>query len=100
MVCFKTTFDRMSSAQPTKLIPLPTSVSLSSKTPQSSQLKLQPPSSILLPLLSTVTSPRTLNFPSSPISTTYPSFFGLPSTFHHYLVPHPPSKVLPTTPGS
>ena len=46
-------------------ITLPTSASSSTGTPQSSQIKFQPPSTIPLPPLCTVTSPYTLTFPSS-----------------------------------
>ena len=97
----KTTFDQIRSAKPTKFITSPTSASSSSDTPRSSQLKFQPPSSIPLPLQSTVTSPCTPTFPSSPTPTpTAPSSFSAPaSTSCHHLVPHPPSKVLPATPG-
>ena len=44
----KTTYYHMSSAKPTMLIPSPNSVSSSSETPQSSQLKFQPVSNIPL----------------------------------------------------
>ena len=70
----KTTSDHIPSAKPTKLTTSPTSASSSTGTPQSSQIKFQPPSSIPLPLLSTVTSPYTPTFPSSPTPTAYPSF--------------------------
>ena len=93
----KTTSDHIPSAKPIKLITSPTSASSSTGTPQSSQIKFQPPSSIQLPLLSTVTSPYTTTFASSPTPTAHPSFSAPPSTSCHHLVPHPPSKVLPAT---
>ena len=62
----KTTSDHMSSAKPTKLIISPTFTSSSTDTSQSSQIHFQPPSIIPIPLLSAVTSPCTLTFPSSP----------------------------------
>ena len=95
----KTTSDHMSSAKPTKLITSPTSASSSTDTPQSSQIQFQPPSTIPLPLLSTVTSPCTPTFPSSPTPTTHSLFSAPPSTSCHHLIPHPPSKV-PATPDS
>ena len=88
----------MSSAKPTKLITAPTSASCSTDTPQSSQIQFQPPSTI--PLLSTVISPFTATFPSSPTPTTHSLFSAPPSTSCHHLVPHPPSKILPATPDS
>ena len=81
-------------------ITLPTSASSSTGTPQSSQIKFQTPSSIPLPPLSTVTSPYTLTFPSSPAPTAHPSFSAPPSTSCHHPTPHPPPKVLPATPDS
>ena len=81
-------------------ITLPTSASSSTGTPQSSQIKFQPPSTIPLPPLSTVTSPYTLTFPSSHAPTAHPSFSASPSTSCHHPAPHPPSKVLPATPDS
>ena len=84
----------MPSAKPTKLIISPNSAYSSSDTPQSSQVKLQPPSSIPLPILSTVTSPCTPTFPSSPSPTAHSSFSDPSSKSGHHLVPHPPSKVL------
>ena len=95
----KTTSDHMSSAKPTMLIISPTSASSSTDTPQSSQIQFQPPSNIPLPLLSTVTSPCTPTFPSSPTPTTHSLFSAPPSTSCHHLVPHPPLKV-PATPDS
>ena len=90
----------MPSAKPTKLIISPTSASSSFDTPQSSQIQFQPPSTIPLPLLSTVTSPCTPTFPSFPTPTTHSLFSAPPSTSCHHLVPHPPSKILPATPDS
>ena len=95
----KTNSDHVSPAKPTKLIPSPTSAS-SSSFPPSSQIQVQPPSNISLPLLSTVTFPYTLTFPSFSIPTPHSLFSAPPSTSCHYLVPHPPSKVLPATPDS
>ena len=99
-VSLKTTSDHMASATPTKLIILPTSASCSTDTPQSCQIQFQPPSTIPLPLLSTVTSPCTPTFPSFPTSTTHSLFSAPPSTSCHHLVPHPPSKILLATPDS
>ena len=96
----KTTSDYMPSAKPTKLIISPTSASSSTDSPQSSQIQFQPPSNILIPFLSTVTSPCTPTFPSSSTPTTHSLFSSPPSTSCHYLVPHPPLKVLPATPES
>ena len=96
----KTTSDHMPSAKPTKLIISPTSASSSTDTPQSSQIQFQPPSTIPLPLLSTVTSPCTPTFPSSPTPTTHSLFSAPPCTSCHHLAPHPPSKILPATPDS
>ena len=76
------------------------SVSSLSETLHSSQLKFQRPSSIPLPLLSSVTSLFTSTFPSSPTLTAHPSFSAPPATSCHHLVPHLPSKVLTVTPGS
>ena len=90
----------MSSAKPTKLIISPTSASSSTDTSQSSQIQFQPPSTILLPLLSTVTSPSTPTFPSFPTPTSHSLFSTPPPTPCHHLVPHPPSKILPATPDS
>ena len=70
----KTTSDQMSSPKPTKLIAPSTSVSSSSKTLQSSQLKFQLQSSISPPILSPVSSPCTHTFPSSRTPTAHPSF--------------------------
>ena len=96
----KTTSDHMSSAKPTMLIISPTSASSSTDTPQSSQIQFQPPSTIPLPLLSTVTSPCTPTFPSSPTPTTHSLLSTPQSTSCHHLLSHPPSKVLPATPDS
>ena len=96
----KTASDHMPSSKPTKLLTSSTSESSSSDIPQSSQIKLQPPSSIPLPLLSTVTFPCTPTFPSSSTPTAHSSFSAPLFTSLHHLVPHPPSKVLPATPGS
>ena len=87
--------------KPTKLITSPTSSS-STDTPQSSQLKFQPPSNIPLRLLSTVTYPCTSTFPSCSTPTTHSlfSFSAPPSTSCHHNVPHPPSKVLLATTDS
>ena len=91
----------MSSAKPTKLIISPTSASSSTDTPQSSQIQFQPPpTTIPIPLLSTVTSPCTSTFPSSPTPTTHSLFSAPPSTSCYHLVPHPPSKILPANPDS
>ena len=89
----------MLSAIPTKLITLPTYVSSSSKTPQPPQLKFQPPSSISLPLLTTLKSPCTPTFPYSPTQIVHPLCPVPPPTSRHHLVPHPPSKALPATPS-
>ena len=94
----KTTSDHFSSAKPTKLITSPISASSSTDTPQSSQLKFQPPSNIPLPPLSTVASPCTPTLPSSPTPTDHCLFSAPPSC--HHLALHPPSKVLPATPDS
>ena len=75
----KTTSDHFSSAKPTKLITSPISVSSSTDTPQSSQLKFQPPSNIPLPPLSTVASPCTPTLPSSPTPTDHCLFSAPPS---------------------
>ena len=91
----KTTSDHMPSAKPTKLITSPTSASSSTDTPQSYQIQFQPPSTIPLPLLSTVTSPCNPTFPSFPTPTTHSSFSAPPSSSCHHLVPHPTSKILP-----
>ena len=96
----KTTSEHMLSAKPTKLITSPTSASSSTDTPQSYQIQFQPPSTISLPLLSTVTSPYTPTSPSTPTATTHSLFSAPPSTSCHHLVPHLPSKVLPATPDS
>ena len=93
------TSDHMPSTKPTKLINPPTSASSSTGTPRSSQLKFQLPSSIQIPLASTVTPPYTPTFPSSPTPTAHFLFSVPRSTSCHHLVPHPPSKVLPATPG-
>ena len=53
-----------------------------------------------LPLLSTVKSPCTRTFPSSPTTTTHFLFSAPPPSSCHHLVPHPPSKVLPATQDS
>ena len=90
----------MLSAKPTKLITSPTSASSSTDTPQSYQIQFQPPSTISLPLLSTVTSPYTPTSPSTPTATTHSLFSAPPSTSCHHLVSHPPSKILPVTPDS
>ena len=90
----------MPSTKPTKLINPPTSASSSTGTPRSSQLKFQLPSSIQIPLASTVTPPYTPTFPSSPTPTAHFLFSVPRSTSCHHLVPHPPSKVLPATPAS
>ena len=90
----------MPSAKPTKLIISPTSTSSSTDTPQSSKIQFQPPSTIPLPLLSTVTSPCTPTFPSFPTPTTHSLFSAPLSTSCRHLVPHPPSKILPATPDS
>ena len=96
----KTTSDHMSSAEPTKLITSPTSASSSTDTSQSCQIQFQPPSNIPLPLLSTVTSPCTPTFPSSPTPTTHSLLSTPQSTSCHHLLSHPPSKGLPATPDS
>ena len=96
----KTASDHMPSSKPTKVLTSSTSESSSSDIPQSSQIKLQPPSSIPLPLLPTVTFPCTPTFPSSSTPTAHSSFSAPLFTSLHHLVPHPPSKVLPATPGS
>ena len=88
----------MPSSKPTKLITSPTSTSSPTDTPQSSQIKFQPPPNIPLLLLSTVTSPCTSTFQSSPTPTTHSLFSALSSTSCHHLVPHPLSQVLPATP--
>ena len=90
----------MPSCKPTKLITSPTSTSSPTDTPQSFQIKFQPLSNIPLLLLSTVTSPCTSTFQSSPTPTTHSLFSALSSTSSHYLVPHPLSQVLPATPDS
>ena len=90
----------MPSAKPTKLITSPTSASSSTDTPQSSQIQFQPPSTIPLPLLSTVTSPCNPTFPSFPKPTTHSLFSAPPSSSCHHLAPHPTSKILPATPDS
>ena len=94
------TSDHKPSAKPNKLIYQPTSASSLTGTPQSSQLKFQLPTSIPIPLVSTVAPPYTPTFPSCPTPTAHFSFSTPPSTSYHHLVPHPPSKVLPATPGS
>ena len=96
----KTISDHMSSAKPTKLIISPTSASSLTDTPQLSQMQFQPTSNIPLPPLFTVKSPYTPTFPSSPTPTTHSLYSAIPSTSCHHLVPHPRSKVLPTTPDS
>ena len=95
----KTTSEHMLSAIPNKLITLPAYVSSSSKTPQPPQLKFQPPSSISLPLLTTLKSPCTPTFPYSPTQIVHPLSPVPPPTSRHHLVPHPPSKALPATPS-
>ena len=90
----------LSSAKPTKLIISPTSASSSTGTSQSSQIQFQLPSTIPLPLLSTVTSPCIPTFPSFPTPTTHSLYSAPPSTSCHHLVPHPPSKILPAFPDS
>ena len=91
--------DYLSSSGPSKLITLPTSVSSSFEIQQSSQLKFQPPSNIIFPLVSTVIFSYTPTFPSSSILSAHPSFFAAPPTSRHYLVPHPPLKILPAAPS-
>ena len=88
--------DYVSSCKPTILKISPSSISSSSETPKLSQPNFQPPFSIPLVPVSPATSQCTTTFPSSPTPTAHPPF----STSHHHLVPHPPSKVLSTTPGS
>ena len=90
----------MPPAKPIELITSPTSGSSSTDTRQSSLLKFQPPSSIPLLLLSTITSPCTPTFLSSRTFTAHSLFYVPPSTSCHNLVPLPPSKVLTATPGS
>ena len=87
----------MSSAKPTKLTNLCIFFNWYSAV---ISIQFQPPSNILLPFLSTVTSPCTPTFPSSPTPTTHSLFSAPLSTSCHYLVPYPPSKVLPATPES
>ena len=41
-----------------------------------------------------------VEYQSSPTLTGHPPFSGPLSTSRHYLLSHPPSKVLPATPGS
>ena len=96
----KTSSDHMSSAKPTKFITLPTSASSSTDTPRSFQIQFQQPSNIPHPLLSTITSPCTPTFPSSPTPTTHSLLSTPQSTSCHHLLSHPPSKVLPATPDS
>ena len=96
----KTTFNHMSFTKPTKLITSPTFVSSSSETLQSSQLKFHPSFNIPHPLLYILTSPCTPTFLFSPTPTAHPSFSAPLPASHHHLVPHPPSKALPATPGS
>ena len=88
----KTNSDQMPSAKPTKLVTSPTSASSSTDTPQSFQVKFQPPSYIPLLFLSTVTSPCT-----SILSYTHNSLLVFCSSIYILSSPRTSSSIKRTT---